>query len=151
MNQQMSPVLVCCRCKIKRIHETITVHNHCYQPSFLIFIAAVTVASHKSSYLHVLKLEGSRQRPTFIRKHTSVNGHPQEAWVHTHMIGSLFLVQVMTAGGRDSTSQMKVALWSSRMSMVSSKVMIRGADVGGAQRKAKHFRFSTKQEIYVHG
>lgn len=31
----------------------------------------MTVASHKSSYLHVLRLEGSQQRPTFIRKHTS--------------------------------------------------------------------------------
>lgn len=33
----------------------------------------------------------------------------------------------MSADGRDSTSQMKVALWSSSTSSVSNKVMIRGA------------------------
>lgn len=36
----------------------------------------MTVASHKSSYLHVLRLEGSQQRATFIQKHTSVYAPP---------------------------------------------------------------------------
>lgn len=45
----------------------------------------MTVASHKSSYLHVLRLEGSQQRATFIQKHTSVNAPPPGSLgAHSH-------------------------------------------------------------------